>query len=59
MRTILLASTDNQDKESGRFFEKIRQKTFANLGRGTLENPVSPRAKVFCFFFSKKKHFLK
>jgi hypothetical protein len=37
------------------FFEKKNQKTFALAPRLPA---VSARAKVFCFFFSKKKAFL-
>jgi hypothetical protein len=36
------------------FFEKKNQKTFENSGT-TLATARLPFAKVFCFFFSKKK----
>jgi hypothetical protein len=48
-------------KASGRkvfFFEKKKQKTFADPGRAYPDRPKPKRTKVFCFFFSKKKCFL-
>ena len=44
-------------EESMFFFEKKNQKTFIRLSPA---NPPMQRqlAKVFCFFFSKKKSFL-
>jgi len=42
---------------SGRFFKKIRQKTFALGAKGGFNNRLSG-AKVFWFFFSKKNRFL-
>jgi hypothetical protein len=44
------------------FFEKKNQKTFTRLAPRKLETHTpggeGARAKVFCFFFSKKKLFL-
>jgi len=40
-----------RQKEKQFFFEKKNQKTFIYLGTNSL-------AKVFCFFFSKKKTFV-
>jgi hypothetical protein len=39
------------------FFEKKKQKTFMNLALLYPEKPQPKHAKVFCFFFSKKKSF--
>jgi hypothetical protein len=47
--------------EEGRkqfFFEKKNQKTFTSLGSLYPERPKPKGAKVFCFFFSKKKTLL-
>jgi len=40
------------------FFEKKNQKTFASWGSRLLRQPLK-ETKVFCFFFSKKKAFLR
>jgi hypothetical protein len=40
------------------FFEKKNQKTFASLSR-TYHQHAPEDVKVFCFFFSKKKAFLR
>jgi hypothetical protein len=41
------------------FFEKKKQKTFISLGPGVgAAKAARSGAKVFCFFFSKKKCFL-
>jgi hypothetical protein len=40
------------------FFEKKKQKTFGRFGFGLSEKAQPSIAKVFCFFFSKKKTFL-
>jgi hypothetical protein len=43
------------------FFEKKNQKTFATApasSRGLHRAGAAPFAKVFCFFFSKKKTFV-
>jgi hypothetical protein len=39
------------------FFEKKNQKTFVRC-RGPVPQGAPEKAKVFCFFFSKKKTFL-
>jgi hypothetical protein len=47
-------------KASGRkafFFEKKKQKTFVHFGFGLAGESEAHVAKVFCFFFSKKKFF--
>jgi hypothetical protein len=40
------------------FFEKKKQKTFDYLACGLSGSSEARRAKVFCFFFSKKKSFI-
>jgi hypothetical protein len=42
----------------GFFFEKKKQKTFANQGSLYPGRPQPKQSKVFCFLFSKKKFFL-
>jgi hypothetical protein len=41
-------------KDKAFFFEKMKQKTFDCEGVGDAGESEAKRAKVFCFFFSKK-----
>jgi hypothetical protein len=50
--------TSGSGQASMFFFEKKNQKTFASLGFGHSGEAQPSIAKVFCFFFSKKKTFL-
>jgi hypothetical protein len=44
-------------QESGRFFEKKLRKKLSTIETTPLKPPGGQGAKVFCFFFSKKKRF--
>ena len=55
LRQAMAALLAIEEKEEF-FFEKKNQKTFVCSGGVGLR--VWPGAKVFCFFFSKKKYFL-